>query len=84
MMSAHGLGRIAFVAWTAGLLVAAYLALRVILITTEGYESSFPSGWQFLDPLGLITSDGESLMLTIIVHLALTIALAFANAGAPT
>src|SRR6185295_18033299 len=42
---------------------------------TKNWESSFPDGWQFLDPLGLIAGNGKAFMFTMMVHLALALGL---------
>ena len=69
------LRRMPFVTITGALLVIAYLLLRVILGIYEGYANSFPDGWQFLDPLGMVVGRGKPWWLTIGVHLLLTFAL---------
>lgn len=67
--------RLPYVAWTGVLLAAAYLALRIVMIAVGGHMHLFPDGWQFLDPLGLILSDGRVFRDALIVHLLLTIGL---------
>jgi hypothetical protein len=69
------MGRLPFVIRTGALLIIAYTALRLILGLTSNTEGSFPDGWQFLDPLGLIGGEGRPLMLTVLVHVGLALAL---------
>ena len=67
--------RLPYILWTTAILGAAYLLLRLVLLSTTGGATLFPDAWQFLDPLGLIASDGERLHFTLAIHAALTLGL---------
>ena len=72
--------RLPYIIWTTGFLAATYIALRIVLVTSEGQFGIFPDAWQFLDPMRLIASGGIAEPISIGVHIALTIALVLLTA----
>lgn len=73
--SRRKLRRLPYVAWTAAFLSAAYLLLRLVIFTTGGPQVQFPDPWQFLDPLGMLFSEGPQQWWALAIHVALATAL---------
>lgn len=66
--------RLPFIGWTVASLVTAYLLLRAALFHSSG-AWHFPDGWQFLDPLGVLVSEGQPLRYAVTIHALLTFGL---------
>lgn len=67
--------RLPYILWSIVCVSLAYTLLRLVLIGADGQFGIFPDGWQFLDPLPLIGTEGESLWYSACVHALLTAAL---------
>ncbi len=67
--------RLPYILWSIALLLGAFLLLRSISIHTTDRFVHFPDTWQFLDPLGMVLSQGTGLWASIAIHLVLSLGL---------